>query len=216
MKPIRYITVLIPLMLLFLNALFIYGNDKVHSQLWTYTNKPVPYIANQTVIPIAIDDSFYEERVAEINQAIVEWNHVLNGQIVMKVLPLTFKGLAEGKDLIDGFDKTGLGIAIFAIDSDSKILDGIGESTLAFVKGTDAHAVVVIIDRIGTRNLKVILEHELGHILGAMHVNAMSLEYPAYKGHQAGCIDKITVAQVAEEQGLDLNVLNYCRMPNFE
>lgn len=201
-------------------------------EYWHYTvNEPLNHITHPTYIPVWIDQGFNGTQVEEIKAAIAEWNYVLNGQIVIRLAekkslgsdkkmynyPDTFPTWEDGHDLQMQAEKTGLGWVIYDLPSNDKHLDSeIGNGVLAFVTGVDAHCVTVISDRFGNRSMKDVVMHEFAHLLGAEHVNAPSLEYPYYGKKQYSCIDKITMAQVAEEHGLDLNNLNYCVTPNFE
>ena len=202
------------------------------SQYWAYTINEAPdHITHATYIPIWVDQGFSASQVEEIKAAIAEWNYVLNGQIILRLVekkalgidkkmhtyPDTFPDWEAGQVLQAQAEKTGLGWVIYDLPSTDKHLDkSVGHGVLAFVPGSDAHCVTVITDRFSNRSMKDVIMHEFAHLLGAEHVNAPSLEYPYYGTKQYPCIDKITVAQVAEERGLDMNNLNYCITPHFE
>ena len=199
---------------------------------FTYTNNPASdHITHAPLVPVWVDGSFTPQQMQEIKAAIVEWNYVLNGQMKiylaeekkmgidkqMHYYPVTFPNYETGRAYQKYCEKTGLGIVVFNLPSTDKHLDkDINENVLAFVRGKDEHAITIISDRFGSRSLKDVVMHEIAHLLGADHVNAPSLEYPIYGKHQYGCIDKITVAQVATEHGLDLGEMNYCITPYFE
>ena len=198
---------------------------------WTYTSIDRPaHIVHPVLIPVWVDQNFTGAQVEEIKAAIAEWNYVLNGQIVITLkmkralgsdkkyyeYPDSFATWEDGNRILKECEHTNLGWVIFNLDSKSKHLDDDTEGVLAYVTGVDTHFVNVIGDRLGTRSLKDILMHEFGHLLGARHVNTPSLEFPVYDQHQLGCIDKITVAQVATTHELNLSTLNYCITPYFE
>ena len=196
---------------------------------YTYrTVDPPAHILHPKIIPVWIDQDFGAAQIEQIKAAVAEWNFVLNGQIIISIqmvkkmgtdkmmhwYPDTFDA-ERSKILAAQIDQTGLGWLI--LDVPSNMLNSkIGSNVLAYVPGEDAHYVVVVGDRLGGRNLKDILMHEFAHLFGALHVNTMSLEYPSYSLSQPNCVDKITAAQVAHAQGLELNTLNYCPIPNFE
>lgn len=202
------------------------------TEYWTYTTVETPaHITHPTYIPVWVDSSFSLRQVEEIQAALKEWNYVLNGHIVLYLqtkralgtdkqmhdYPSSFVGWDNGKALAKQSEKTGLGWVIYNLPStDSHYNKQVGPEVLAYVTGPDTHEVFVISDRFGTRSWKDILMHEFAHLLGAMHVNAPSLENPTYSSNSYPCIDKITVAQVAQHQGLPMYQLNYCVTPNFE
>lgn len=200
-------------------------------QYWTYTdNKPVEHIIHPTVIPVWVDASFTSGQVEEIKAAITEWNYVFNGQMFIYLVekkalgtdkkmhsyPDSFTSYEGGQQLQKKCEQTGLGWVIYNLPSDNEHLDkDVSSSTLAFVTGIDEHSITVVSDRFGNRSMKDILMHEFAHLLGAVHVNTPCLEYPYYSNKQYSCIDKITVAQVAQVRNLDMDGLNYCITPNF-
>jgi len=184
--------------------------------MYSYTHHAkMKHIVNPTIIPIVVSDSFTDEQADDITKAINEWNLVLNGQIVLKEMENTFGSDAEGLAIQAGFEKSSNGIVVYGFMSDNPILKGVPDGALAFVTDYDANAVTVIVDRLGTRSLRVIFAHEMAHILGANHVNAPTLEYPVYGNIQTDCIDRVVVAQVATMRGLNFDNLNYCITPMF-
>jgi predicted Zn-dependent protease len=186
-------------------------------ETWTYRQGQVPTHINHTYnIPIWIDSSFSVSQKAAIRDAIKEWNGVFNGQVVLKA-EATFTGIEEGDKLLQQANRTGQGWVIINLPHNHPLFDNLNlGGVLAFVRGAGGHLMVVIGDQIGSRNLKSIVMHEMGHLLGANHVNAPSLMMPAYSHTSSNCIDKITVAQVAGYYKLDMGTLNYCITPHFE
>lgn len=200
---------------------------------WTYTRvDPPTHVTHPTYIPVWVDSTFTPYQIQDIKAALNEWNYVLNGRMVLTLqtkkalgidkqmhdYPLVFADWDDGIRLTRVTETTGLGWVVFNLPTTDKKHwnPTIADSTLAYVTGPDTHQIFVISDRLGTRSLKDIMLHEDAHILGAMHVNAPSLEYPTYDNHEYSCIDKITAAQVAHHQGFDLGQLNYCITPYFE
>jgi hypothetical protein len=194
------------------------------TKMWTYRQGQVPsHIANVRTIPVYLDDNLSMEEEEAVKKSIKAWNGVFNGQIVIKIGGNFDSGnMEETIKLIKEAYNKGEGWYILTLDSRDKILEGDvepGDGKLAFaVGGARGHMMVILEDRIGSRDITVILEHEEGHLLGAAHTLAPSLMFPSMgMGKDAvDCIDKITVAQVALVQNLDFNSLNYCVTPLFE
>ena len=124
-----------------------------------------------------------------------------------------FKGLDAGDEVLKDMRKKGEGWIIVRAGSSDEVVSNLSEHALAFA---GSGIMVVIWDRIGTRDLKTIVMHEMGHLLGSSHFRSNSLMHPFYGRKQYSCIDKMTVSEVAAAHGLRLETLNYCSTPGFE
>lgn len=189
---------------------------------YSYKKGATPdHITNVKIVPIWLDANFSAERKEAIKEAIKEWNSVFNGQIVLRI-ESEFVGGDEAVKLYRTARRMHQGWIIAQFKSDDESLEGMvepGDGTLAFVLGIGTGNIMFVIDdHIGFYDVKNIVLHEMGHLLGAFHVNARSLMAPRYGlGKDAvGCVDKITAAQVAGYQNLDIKTLSYCVLPNFE
>lgn len=189
---------------------------------YTYKRGEKPtHISSAIIIPIWIDKDFSFRRVESIKKAIAEWNNVLNGQIILRQ-DGEFTGKEEALEHLEHAHKTHQGWVIIKFESDDpvllKMVDDV-DGKLAFVSNIGTgNLMVVINDNIGLLDLRTIVLHEIGHLLGAQHINTNSLMAPEYKRgfNEVSCVDKITAAQVASYNHLDLKTLNYCTIPNFE
>ena len=174
------------------------------------------HISHALIIPIYIDNDFSAEHKNAIIAAAKEWNGVFNGQVILRVENEKFSGLDGGVNILKNkVMVTGEGWVIIGVNHDNELVEDMG-NVLAFVKGAGGHSMVIVRDVIGTRDLKTIVMHEMGHLMGALHVDMANLMIPYYGKTQYECIDKITVAQVAFFMNLDFNTLNYCITPAFE
>ena len=173
------------------------------------------------VVPLYINKSFNKDYRMQVAAAINETNYMLNGSMRLEVKTWDFDQESDaGKEIIATVRRTHEGMLVLGLSEDDPMISELvaDNGTLAFVNSIGhANIMVVVIDRIGGRDLKKITEHELGHALGAMHTNAKSLMYPYYGNDmQVGCFDRITVAQIAHFQHIDVDNLNYCRTEDFE
>lgn len=196
------------------------------SSVRMYSYHSVPSAKNnqhQRIYPVYIDKSFPKDQLKTITSVIDEWNNVLNGNIVIEVVrnDIDNENEEQLEDLVKKMRQEREGLVMLNLNHDNELITGIVEETdgtLAFVNsiGNRANVMVVVGDRIGRKNLHKILLHEFGHAFGANHTNAQSLMYPYYSGVQMDCVDKITVAQVANYHGFSFKSMNYCSTPNFE
>lgn len=186
------------------------------TRMWYYHGAKDPVTYHATNIPVWIDSGFNTAEREAIIRAANEWNFVLNGQVKL-VFSGYFDGDKEGLELFKEALNTGLGIVITANTSEELDDDGELQGVLAFVPGTLSHHMTVIKDHLGNRELKDIVLHEFGHMLGADHTPFPGLMYPAYTTNQKQypCVDKITALQVAEVLELDVETLRYCKTPMF-
>jgi hypothetical protein len=184
---------------------------------WTYRQGKLPEHLVVQEIPIWMDNSLLMSQREGIIEAAGEWNKVFNGQIILQMQPVLNR--VEVLKKLDEVDRTGTGWVIISSTEEMLIAEGYideGDGVLAYVYRLGGNLMVIVRDRIGARDFKLIVMHEIGHLLGANHVNAMSLMAPHYGRDQINCIDKVTVAQVARFNRLKFETLNYCLTPEFE
>jgi hypothetical protein len=188
---------------------------------WHYTNIATGHpIAGGKTIPVYVDWRMPPDQVIGLRYALGAWNHVLNGYMTFK-MQATFESEEEGdkleKQSIDSED----GVVVWAVNSYNKrvsedegnIEDGDG--VIAFVPDAHNHAVYVLENRISLRSPRWIFLHEFGHILGLYHLKVPSLMWDgADQNKQYDCVDRITMAFVAEANDLPVEHLNYCVTPN--
>lgn len=174
------------------------------------------------VYPVYLDRSLTEKERLEVWKVTNEWNYALNGYMAWHIESQYFDHTNQYNlaNMIDQVKTSHEGLLVFGLKHDEDMTDKLidDEEILALVNslGDNAHALFLIQDRIGNKDLHRILLHEFGHAMGAQHVSAESLMFNAYGPMQLGCIDKITAAQVANYHKLDLSKMNYCATPNFE
>lgn len=163
-------------------------------------------------IPVYVDERFTDPDRAEIHAALDEWNHVLNGYRVYFVDADDF---AMQPSVLYRVLNTEQGLLILHTHPADVDGDPSFEGVLAWVPGLGAPIVHVIADRVGTRSMRAIVMHEIGHTLGLEHVLVKgTLMFPSYP-FGLDCIDKVTVQALASTRASrwDWHHMNYCERP---
>lgn len=185
--------------------------------LYEYTDVGVvDHVNNKRVIEVWRTSNFSKSEEEAMKGAIEEWNEVLNGQIEIKAVgEISSIDVDEWEEKYDEIRETRDGWLWIKLNSDHPVVRRrAGSGVLAFVPGLGSQLMMIIGDRIGTKNLKTIMMHEMGHMMGASHVNIdYVLMTPMYGFKQSDCIDLLTVRQVAWFYDLDVTGLNYCVVP---
>lgn len=161
--------------------------------------------------PVYIDRDFDPQERSAIHAALADWNMVLNGYLHFKIIKedvdySNYIVLLEMRESMQGlaFVKRDVGEVEVQLED---------PRTLAWTNGVGGDQIHVIGQRVGVRNLRVILEHEIGHSLGVDHLPIRgTLMYPGYSGG-ADCIDRVTVQTLAGRRGWDWHHMNYCPRP---
>lgn len=181
---------------------------RVRSATYT-TAAPNPALVGE-VYPVYIDQEFTAAEKAAIAAALVEWNTALNGARTYVVASDQFQ---MEQSVISQVMTTGQGLLILRnkrtdYDHAGDEMDGV----LAFVPGLGVPFVHVIDDAIGTRNLKAIVAHEIGHTLGIPHVPLTgSLMNPSYP-FGLDCVDKETLQALSfASPKFDWHYMRYCQ-----
>lgn len=184
---------------------------------WSYLKVGAPeHVVNKLIIPVMLDAGFSAVEEKSIYAAMSEWNVAFNGQVEFRV---DGKFERDPVGLVSRYSESGNGLVIVKMDDTDRRLAGTvesGDGVLAFVPRMGGHLMVVIGNRISTYNLRTIVLHEIGHLMGAYHVNGDNLMNPHYGPKQIDCIDKVTAMQVAAYNDLDFGTMRYCRTKNFE
>lgn len=163
-----------------------------------YTRHPASGAAPQ-VISLRIDGTFDPGERANVLLAVGEWNHVLNGFVRFDIAapngggPRTWDIRAEKGGSPQAPDpSTGQPLSFT-------------QAGFASLGGK----MVIYVDRIGTRDLRGIVLHELGHVLGLGH-DSSTLMSARYSPNKEQCVDRSTAAAVAALRKLPLDGLNWC------
>ena len=170
---------------------------------YKYTQIPPPGYTLRTK-PVWVDKTFSPQDKAVIEDAVGQWNHVLNGTVVLKIVSYQFD--MEIETLYQASREKGL--LIMRVESDNYM---VGDPTTgAWVNELGGGRLYVVKDKVSTDMLKGIMLHELGHVMGASHQEGNTLMFERYNTLKFTCIDQATVKQVSTYQLINLNHLNYC------
>lgn len=155
-------------------------------------------------ITVWVDKSFGEVDRLAIDDSINTWNYVLNGSRKFRVVSWKFN--MDISD-IDEAQATG-GLLILKI---SKLDPRVWPGDLAWVDQIGGRKMFVVRESMPKESdLKLVMLHELGHVLGARHKDGDNLMNPTFDSHKYQCVDAQTVEQVAKAQWIPFEQLNYC------
>jgi hypothetical protein len=175
--------------------------------VYTYTHKHIIEESPKRIIPIWIDKNFGNADRVYIDDAINQWNYVLNGNIVLGVVDFEFD---DEENKVDDQEKQN-GWLILKINSKSNLVSPSekGYWNIAFVNKIGGNYLYIIRDRLNDTQVFGTTMHEIGHLLGATH-NSGGLMFKYYNRGRFQCADFDAVKEVADYQHIEMENLNYC------
>ena len=197
-------------------SLFISASCSIlpHSSQFTYVKSSHQREDPPTIVQkIWIDNAFGESDMVEIQAAMDRWTYALNGYMTFEM---------EEFDVINGSLQpyrecfNGKAWCFMKINHTSSMLIGqdhseTGIHVLAFTDRVGGHLLYVVRDRIMNEQMKGLMMHEVGHLLGANHIDEDSdLMAPIFTNENTQCVDKHTLEQVAQFEHFPVNNMNYC------
>ena len=181
----------------------------------SYTGFAVAERQRSERIPVRIDTAFSAQERATIENAVAEWNHVLNGHVRLEIAEAFNAGptptpyvVKDPKTWFVGrVNGSGAGF-----DSGHGIRKGAFSRALAQTHelANGGQLVPVFSDRVGSRDLNGIMLHEMGHALGLDHDAKGLLMHAHYASHKQQCIDRSAVHALAIQRRLPFDDLNWC------
>lgn len=160
-----------------------------------------PINDNRVEINIYIDKEFSKEDVLEIRRGIDEWNYAMNGAVVLSVVSEEFN--MEVSIIKEE------GWFILKTDSIRKSReDSSGHYVLGYVNKVGGSYLSIVSDRVRW-NLKMIVMHEIGHLLGINHTER-GLMLSEFVGDEFKCIDIVTMKEFGKIYKINLDRLRYC------
>lgn len=203
--------------ILCISCIFITNCDFIQYK-YIYTSKTNPNIKPKYIIPIFVDKNFSNQDKMNIDNAINQWNYVLNGQMILQVLSYEFD--MQPNLIIEIQNRNGF--LLLKVDRNTpNIPDSMSENkckqithckyTLAWADKIGGNVIKVVRDRINEDDLQYLILHEIGHLLYLTHVNNKeSLMYSSYTKYGYLCVDQDSASKVANNYGLDIKQMNYC------
>jgi hypothetical protein len=171
-------------------------------------------ITQPRVAPVFIDAAFSEADKLNIIRAVNQWNFALNGHLRFET------HCNEGPWKIEDIDRAFFEHGLIIIRLSSRTCNFIPDlevdptgraKVLAWVNKIGGYRIYVVRDRLRDDDVFYIMQHEIGHALGARHRPGKNLMYFEYYKDYYACIDRQTSDQVAEFLSIPQKEMNYCK-----
>lgn len=162
------------------------------------------------IAPVYLDEKWSVNERSLLHVAINEWNVALAGHLVLKVVDETYHVDRDHFDADPGY--------IFIKTDSSDPLINKQEQFLSYAwthgrgDGVGGNRIYFVIDRFPGWNLLPIARHEIGHTLGAPHLdeNHRGLMSDRFNPMLYNCIDKDAVFVVAKYRHLSVDGMTWC------
>ena len=174
-----------------------------------YTDHPT-FAGKGRPVPVFIDDGFTPTEQQQIQDAMAEWNRVLNGVARLE-------RVESASDQRDGarpwLVRRGAG-------KDGIREPGRKDQNLATVQPLPMGGGILIVfagagDYLRDRGLTLrdIMMRELGHLVGLRHATNAELLAKDYEAGDRSCVDRQTAQEVAQALNAPVEALNWCEIP---
>lgn len=161
----------------------------------SYATKPI------REIPIWVDRDFGNSDLIAIDDAVNQWNYVLNGFIRLYIIDINFH-----TDPIKISKQQKLnGWIVFKTNHKH---NG-AKTAIGFADKINGNYIYLVRERLANEDIFGVMLHEIAHLLGAKH-NLHGLMYKEYSRARFQCIDFDAMEEVADAQHLSIKDLNFC------
>ena len=167
-----------------------------------------PLAQQAEILAIRLGAGFEIGERAKILRAVNEWNHALNGLVRLEIVSSPGDAMPMQAGTGSPFGRTWTIAPLRGSAPTRGQLSHALAVTQALPSG--GGIVVVHVDRLGNRDIGGVLRHEIGHMLGLGHEPGSKLMSTHYVGDNQQCIDKVTVAALANSRKLPLSSFNWC------
>ena len=197
---------------LLFSCIFCWSCIPPHSYAFTYVNSPHQRTKSPTQIKMVyIDQAFGESDRVAIADALTQWEYALNGYMTFKTqyYDVEHGAVDTLRDVVDG--RAWMFLKINSTNPLVDFHDMPKVHALAFCERVGGSLIYMVRDRVPNDNVKGVMMHEIGHLLGAQHWDEDDdLMNPIYREANSQCIDKHTLQQVSEHLHIPVQNMNYC------
>lgn len=200
----------------FLISLFFafFGTSCGYVPKYYYTRQAVPDTPT-LIMEVRVDKDFSDSEKREIDNALYQWNYVLNSHYQFEVIDWNYDATklqnheAYYNDAFYFVKINSKQLEKFDIKKDP---DNPKPFVLGFA-GVGGTLLCVVADRLTQGDIYYVMMHEIAHLLGANH-NKFRLMSPYLNYTDFQCVDEKTAIQVAKFLGLHKDDLNWCFYPS--
>lgn len=159
---------------------------------------------------VFVDARFTAAERVEIAAAVGQWNDALRGQFVLGKLEVTDSAWSDNNvSSALSYARTFVSPDILVLKQAREVLPRDAQRWRVHAFASDT-TIVIIRDRMVFDNLRAVMLHELGHVLGAVHVEGNALMRLNFDEGTVRCVDRSALEQVAAHFELDMATLAYC------
>ena len=178
----------------------------VSSYLPTHTPAPHDPHLQTLTLSVYIDRDFSAEERFAIEGAFTDWNNTLNGYLVFQVMN---DSIEVNDSVIEQVREEELSVLVIQYNNTDP-----SNNIIAQTDGIPGNFITVYRNRWSHTDRKMLIEHEIGHILSIKH-NKHHHSLMSENGYvdQTKCIDQWTINELVKNKPwMKPEFLNYCKV----